>query len=62
MEGHLLLCPSSVPGPGPAAAPSEPREKPLGLELGRIHSIHQTVPFQGSKNYSRGKVKSSTGL
>lgn len=65
MEGHLLLCLSlldAVPGHRPAAALLEPREKPLWLELGRIHSIHQMVPFQGSKNYLQGKVKSSTGV
>jgi len=62
MEGYLLLCLSPVPGHGPAAAPTDPREKPLWLELGRVHSIHQMVPFLGSRNYLQGKVKSSTGL
>lgn len=40
----LLPCPSPVPCHGAAAAP---------LELGRIHTSHQTVPFQISRNYSR---------
>lgn len=66
MEGHLLcrlsLLDVPVHGHQPAAALLEPREKPLWLELGRIPSVCQMVPFQGSKNYLQGKVKSSTGV
>lgn len=43
-QGLLLPCPSPVPCHGAATAP---------LELGRIHTSHQMVPFQISRNYSR---------
>lgn len=37
------------------------RKAPVaGLELGRIHNIHQMVPLHVSKSYLQSKVKSST--